>query len=791
MTRLHTSIGALSAAVIAYQLILMHLLSIVQWYHFAYMVISVALLGFGASGTVIALARTWLIDRFESLLPALMMASGASMAWVFGLSQTSVARFDSYLLFVDAAQVASLFLSYLLFFIPFFFAALAIGLTLIKHVEQIGSYYFANLLGSGVGGLVALVLLWNIDAEQLPALAGLLAVLAGLLIIPKRKARIPVALGIFALTLVHVALLVRPEPILSQYKSLSRTLTLPDARIELERNSPQGLLQVVSSSALRFAPGMSLSDPVDIPAQRGVFNNGDWVGPVTAWMPGDSTHILDHTTSALPYVIRKRRSVLALNAGTGDEIAHALANGATRIVVVEPHESLVGLMRSELTEFTDSLFYRDEITVLKLEPRAMLATDSSRYDVITIPAVGAFGGTVGLSAMQEQYLLTTQGLRAMWDRLSSTGALSITVWMDYPYRYILKMLASLVEVLDEAGVKNTADHMVAVRSWGSVTIVVARSAFTADEVERIRAFSSRSSFDPLLLPGLDREERAEFNAVQDERFFEYVDQIFSSERDQLYETYDFDIRPATDNRPYFSRFLRWRHLPQLLDQFGSQTFPFLEVGYLITGVTFIQIFLAALLLIIIPLFRLGWRGPGQAWTISYFGGLGLGYLFVEIVLIQRFTLYLGHPIYATAAVLATLFICSGAGSLFSERLKPERRTVMRAAGFVALILLPYVVFLTPLLQATIALPTVWKVILAFVLIAPPTFFMGIPFPVGLRFLSTRSDAQVPWAWGINGCFSVISTALAAILAVELGFVAVMLFAVAAYGLVAIVSVRTG
>lgn len=789
MTRLHTSIGALSAAVIAYQLILMHLLSIVQWYHFAYMVISVALLGFGASGTVIALARTWLLDRFESLVPALMMASGASMAWVFALSQTTVARFDSYLLFVDAAQIVSLFLSYLLFFIPFFFAALAIGLTLIKHVEEIGSYYFANLLGSGLGGLVALVLLWNIDAEQLPALAGLLAVVAGLLIIPRQKARIPVALGIFALILVHVALLVRPELVLSQYKSLSRTLTLPDARIELERNSPQGLLQVVSSSALRFAPGLSLSDPIDIPAQWGVFNNGDWIGPVTAWTSEDSTHILDRTTSALPYVIRQRTSVLALNAGTGDAIAHALANGATRIVAVEPDANLVGLMRSELAGLTDSLFYWDEVTVHTLEPRAMLATDPSSYDVITIPAVGAFGGTVGLSAMQEQYLLTKQGLRAMWDRLSFTGALSITVWMDYPYRHILKMLASLDEVLEEAGVTNTTDHIAAVRSWGSVTIVAHRSAFTKDEVGRIRSFSNRLSFDPLLLPGLDVAERTEFNAVQDERFFDYVDQIFSSERDQFYEAYDFDIRPATDNQPYFSQFLRWRNLPQLLDQFGSRTFPFLEIGYLITGVTFIQILLAALLLIIIPLFRLGWRGDGKAWTISYFGGLGLGYLFVEIVLIQRFTLYLGHPIYATAAVLATLLICSGAGSLYSERLKPERRSVIRAAGFVALFLLPYVVFLTPLLKATIALPTITKVLVAFALIAPATFLMGIPFPVGLRFLSTRRDEQVPWAWGINGCFSVISTALAAILAVELGFVAVMLFAVAAYGFVAFASLR--
>ncbi|MCH8276502.1 MAG: spermidine synthase-like protein, partial [Bacteroidetes bacterium] len=195
MTRLHAAVGVLSAAVIAFELVLMQLLSIVQWHHFAYMVISVALLGFGASGTLIAIARKWLLDRFDVLVPLLAMASGASMAVLIGVSQSLVARFDSYLLFVDASQGWSLLVSYLIFFIPFFLAALAIGLVLVDRVTEIGRYYFANMVGSGLGALIAINLLWNVAPERLPAATGLIAILAGFLIVPSRSRRTIIVLG--------------------------------------------------------------------------------------------------------------------------------------------------------------------------------------------------------------------------------------------------------------------------------------------------------------------------------------------------------------------------------------------------------------------------------------------------------------------------------------------------------------------------------------------------------------------------------------------------------------------
>ena len=186
MRRLPVSLGLLSATLIGFQLVLMQLLSIAQWHHFAYMVISIALLGFGASGTVIALAQSWFLKWFDLLVPALMFACGASMPAAAALSQSDAARFDSYILLIDVAQYGSLLLTYLLLFLPFFLGALSVGLILVRYAKVAGSFYFANLVGSGIGAVIALGLMWVLQPTLLPAVVGGLAVTAGFIVVPRR-----------------------------------------------------------------------------------------------------------------------------------------------------------------------------------------------------------------------------------------------------------------------------------------------------------------------------------------------------------------------------------------------------------------------------------------------------------------------------------------------------------------------------------------------------------------------------------------------------------------------------
>ncbi len=785
LNRLHLSVALLSIAIIAFQLVLIHVLSITQWHYFAYMVISVALLGFGAAGTLIALARGWFLERSSFLLPLLMFGSAAAMATVVGITQAVFGGFDSLLLFVDPSQVWRLLLANLLFSTPFFLGALAIGLIFVQHVDQIGTFYFANLLGSGLGGIVAIIILGLLSPQQLPAVTAVFSLAAGFLILPNRRLRwlIPAAFLACALTAFNI---VRPVYLsISEYKDLQRTLNLPDAGIVAQRNSPYGLVQVVSAPALRHAPGISLTYSREIPVREAVFSNGNWFGAISEWSAANTEHLLDYTTGALPYAMATPNDVLVLRAGTGMDVSHALTRGARRIVAVEPHSTVLDLLDEQYSKTMGGLFRHPAVTVVPLEPRTYLATDSSHYDLIILPMVGVFGGTAGLFALQEQNTFTREALSEMWRHLTPDGILCASAWLDYPARNPLRLAATMVETLAEAGIDNPAAHLAAVRSWGTITFCVKRSPFTPVEIRNVREFCRQMLFDPVLLPDLKPGEREHYNLLEDRSIFTYMDQILSPARQELYKTYDFRLQPATDNRPFFSQFLRWQSLPHLIRLFGERAVPFIEMGYFIVIITFFQTAAAALVLIILPLFRLGWRSGNRLWTLMYFSGLGVGFMLVEIVLIHCFVLYLGHPVYAAAAVICAMLIFSGIGSYTSSCMPIHEATPYRAAGLVALMLLLYAFLLPPILQHTITFSMGWKIIFTMVLLALPSFAMGFPFPLGLQLLARRSEADVPWAWGINGCLSVLSTALATIIAVEAGFAAVFLLASAAYVIAAL------
>ena len=780
--RIYISLGLLSGSLIAFQLALMQLLSAVQWSHFAYMVISVALLGFGASGSVLALTRKWFLRHIELALYLLMILTGISMSGIILFSSTLFGKFDSYLLFIDSSHIYYLLLSYLTFFIPFFFGALAIGLIYIHYVNHIGTMYFADLLGSGIGGIMMLGLLWLFYPAQLPVAVSVLPVIAGILIIPAslfRRLLIPSLL----LLLLPVFLIIFPPKLpLSEFKSISRALNMPESEIYLERKSPYGHIQVLQAPSLRYAPGLSLSYTEDIPVRDVIYVNGNWFGPLAKWSEIDTDHFLNYTTHNLAYVISDPINVLILDGGTGLHAGHALWNGASSVTVVEENKMVLSLLKNELAIKIDSLFSHPNLRPAGLHSRSYLLSDTSRYDLIILPTIESFGGTSGINALREQYILTLNAMDDIWNRLTDQGVIMVTSWLDYPVRNPLKILATLAETLDKKGKMDIQQHLAAIRSWGTVSFILKKSPLTADEVTGIRDFCRDMYFDPLLLPGIESSERSVFNQFQDESFFSYVDQIITPGRHFFYKEYDFNIRPASDNRPYFSQFLKLNRLGKMRDLFGQGTVPFLEIGYFIILVTFLQISLIAFILIILPLLFTKWKGKGKVYTVLHFSGIGMGFMFVEIIFIQQFILYFGNPIYAASAVLSGMLICSGGGSLFSSTLKNNTRNIFVIFSLVIFFTILYAFILTPVLRATINFPFLLKIVFSILLVAPVAFFMGMPFPIGLKYLSVQNHTLIPWAWGINGCLSVISAVLATIIAVEAGFVYVMIFAGFAYGI---------
>jgi hypothetical protein len=775
---LPASIGLISAALLSFQIVLLQAFSSVQWYHFAYMVISVALLGFGASGTALTIARSWFERHYTTALFGALLASASSMPVSLAMTQLPPARFDSYLLLTDVGQAGSLVITYVVLSIPFFCGALAIGLAFMKYTTHMGPLYFANLMGSGAGGVLGLGLLYTAPPPSLAAVTGLLATAAGALLLRRDSgARAPLAL--IAVLLLNTALLVKaPHLRPSEYKDQQRAMLMPGVETLETAPHAMGTISILRSNLFRDAPGLSLAYRGEVPSHDLLFVNGD----AARTMDGPE-HVLlrEFTTSALPYVTGSPDTVLILGGIRPAAVGLALKHGARSVTISEPHSGI----RRAFASGADSVWMRDRrVEIYAAEARTLLAQRRKNYDLAVLPHVGSFGGTSGLTALQEQYDLTVEALDLLWRRISDDGSIAATAWVDYPARNPLRLIATLTEMLDRNGLRPRR-HLIAVRSWGSITVVATKRPAAA-YAGTVRTWADSLLFDPLILPELPSAERLRHNALQDTTLLQAVDSVLTGNRSALYKRYPFRISPATDDRPYFSQFLRWNHLADLKSDLGLGL-PFFEIGTLTVAVTLVQVVLVAILLIVLPLMRIGWSGAGRSWTLVYFGGLAIGFMFLELIAIQRFTMYLGHPVVAVTFVFTVLLISSGLGSLASSRWSPDFRNLRTVAGRVAVALALFLLILGPVTDATIGLPMPMRLVFGTVLLAPAAFLMGFPFPLGLRALEVASRGQVPWGWAINGSVSVAGAPAALLLAAELGAIAVLLIATLFYLIAAMAS----
>jgi spermidine synthase len=786
------AVGLVSAAVLAYEVLLARLFSIIQWYHFAYMVISIALLGYGASGTFLALVR----DRLQARATAAFAASAA----LFGI--TAVASFviaqrlpfNALELIWDPRQLLYLGALYAILFVPFFCGAVCIGVALACFAEPVGRIYRADLLGAGSGALGILGLLFLLMPSRALELVGGLGLLAAALASvaeASRDARLRAsgyAAGAmviaFALPSAWTALQLSP------YKGLSQALRVPGAAVDVERSSPLGLLSAVRSPEIPFrhAPGLSLNNTIEPPPQIGVFTDGEALSPITAFA-GDLEPLayLDFTTAALPFHLLERPRVLILGAGAGAQVLLALYHGATPIDAVELNPQLVELVRGRYAEFAGNLYERPEVGAHIGEARGFVAAVEGRYDLIQVPLLDAFAAAAaGTVSLNESFIYTIEAFETYLDHLADGGFLAITRWLKLPPRDAAKLFLTALRALERQGAADPARQLVLIRSWETTTLLVKNGALTPADIERIRAFADARSFDLAYYPGMGPEEANRYNILQEPYFYEAAQRLID-DPDAFLAQYKFDLTPATDDRPYFFDFFKWRALPELWAVSAQSGGALLDWGYLILAATLAQAALLSLVLVLLPLWLgLEKRPSPDRWRIAlYFGAIGLAFLFVEIASIQRFTLFLAHPLYAIGVVLAGFLVFAGIGSGVApgleQRLAGTRSGALGVAiGAIVVLAIVYILALPALFARLIALPDLAKIALSLVLIAPLAFFMGMPFPLALARLRTSAPHLVPWAWAINGCASVLAAILATLLAMTFGTRVVVLTAATLY-----------
>jgi spermidine synthase len=815
-----------SASVLCYQVILVRAFSISQGYHFAYMVISIALLGFGASGTLLAaLERKMATSAARSQVSQVnwfaISATSFAIALPISFWLTQRVPFDPFLMIWDWHQALYLGSYYLALFVPFFAAATAIGLALTSESAKCTRIYAFNMAGSGAGALLALALLSVAAVERalvgvtvLAQVAAILALFDGKVFIDRGALRRFAVASVAIMAVVTLTFIFRlPTVRLSQYKGLSYALNLPDAKMLAKRSSPLGRLDVIASPAIREAPGLSLIAPMDAvpPRQLGLYIDAESAGAITAF-DGDTSKLnyLDWMITAAPYFALPDAPpdlrVCVLGAGGGAGVLLALRHAAKQVDAVELDPNVLQLLRGEFRDFAGGLYDRPEVRVHRADARAYVQATHEKWNVIDLSLVDSFAASaVGVGAVGENYIYTREAFVAFLRHLRPGGVLAVTRWVHTPPRDELKLFATGVAALERMGL-NPAERLVLIRSWAAATLLVTKEALTTQELFALRQWAEERLFDTAYFPGIAADQHNRFNVLEHDYYFEATSAFLAGgeSRDQFFRDYAFNLKPATDDRPYFFHFFRWRALPLMLRSFRQSWIPFSEWGYLILVATLAQATLLGMLLIIFPLLLIPRRstpcgspiaspqtgGAVRLQVFFYFLALGLGYLFVEMALIQRLVFFLANPGYTVAVVLAGLLFVSGWGSAWAGRqLRKEtsaRRLACLAALIVAFVGTIYAFGLHSLLLPLLSWPLLARMVIALAVMLPLAS-MGMPFPLGLRQLGQSHEELLPWAWAINGCASVLAGPLATLFSLEAGLPAVLLAAAGCYVVAALVA----
>jgi hypothetical protein len=387
------------------------------------------------------------------------------------------------------------------------------------------------------------------------------------------------------------------KPNSSPYKGLSLALTVPGTRVIAERSGPLGRLSVVESPIvpLRYAPGLSLATRLAPPEQLGVFTDGDSVSVMTRFASDlEPLDYLDQQIVALPFHLLDRRTVLVLGAGGGTDVLQALYHRASRIDAVELNPQIVDLVRREFGQFTGHIYERPEVALHLAEARSFVEASPRHWDLIELALLDSYAmSAAGVQALNESPLYTIEALQAYLEHLTPGGVLAITRWLGNPPRDTLKLLVTAITALEaragtSLGGTEPGRRLVLLHGWNTATLLVKNSRFTQTEIAAVRSFAAQRQFDLAWYPGISGNATNRYNRMAKPTLFDAAVALLGPRRAEFLANYRFDIRPATDDRPFFFRFFKWSLLPELLALHGQGGLVFVDTGYLVVILALLQ-----------------------------------------------------------------------------------------------------------------------------------------------------------------------------------------------------------
>jgi hypothetical protein len=764
-------VGMCSLAALLLELSLTRLFSVVLFYHFAFLAISIALLGLGAGG-VFAYVRKPQLELIETrtLAARLCCANAIAIPIVLEIVLHVPVSLD-----LSGYNLLKLTVLYLTSSVPFFFTGLLFSVVFARETSNITRLYGADLLGGALACLCIVPLLNWLGGPNTILFAALLMAAAGMIWAGERTLR----RGLVFIGLLLVA------AIAANYngrlidvvyaKGMFRDKAWVEfarwnaiSRVEVDQLGNQGKTVVIDADASTYIMNV---DP-------------------HAWQGTAGQKNLMAAPPALANVLRPHGEYAIIGPGGGVDVLRAVANGSPSVTAIEINPIIANaVMRGRYADYSHRLYEQPEVHLQVTDGRSFVRLSNQRFDVVQMTLVDTWASTAaGAFALSENSLYTVDAFREYFEHLKPDGMLAITRWEFREPREALRVVSVATQALHQLGVANPAQHFIVVSDGGlntdgiPVVVLAKRSPFTPAEEEAVRGhLQKEANLASLYLPSVPGNNP--FSAL-----------IASNDPHAFAKTYAYNVAPVDDNAPFFfftlkaSQFFGRNESKRGIDWK-------VNLGVVVLGIVLVISLLAVIAFLVMPLASQG-LGSQRARPLFYFVAIGLGYILVEIAFIQRFVLFLGHPTYALTVVVFLLLLSSGAGSLASRRWLIETSQAWRPLAFVIAGLALAVWGLPGVLAALIGIPFTLKLLVSGALLAPLGFAMGMPFPTGLRALAQTDSPDLPvaqlgepaamqnnaveWAWAMNAGASVLGSVLAIVIALQFGLNVTLACGAAAY-----------
>lgn len=716
------------------------------WYHYAFVAVSVALLGLGASGLVVQYGLKRIKGNWAE-----------NLAIVSALAIVAFIPVTLYVMHALTSQTVYLPLFMILFTVPFFLIGIIVSSAFNAFAVVAGRLYAADLIGASAGALLVILFLILAGGEGAALIVGVIAAVTAAIFsrITKnvKKTIISLAFVGFAASLLFINYSTQIFAIPTDPTALK------DLPIYLREHPGSKIVKTQWNSFSRIDVVEGGKGDEGLAAK--IFIDGGAGTNVISWDGNvESRQELATWMHYLPYKMMDNLKVLVIGSGGGRDVVAALVSGSKDVTSVEINPIIFETVKS-YGDKAGNVYTHQYVRAYVEEGRSFITRTAEKYDIIYIPFVDTWASvSSGGLSVSENFLYTLQGFQQYYDHLTDRGKVVTVRWLIDTPRFV----STYVKLLEQNGIPQNEvyKHLIVVtassydKDPSGTMVVFSKSPFTDDEIEFFSSSFARYGYKPILIPGQVTREP--------------YSQLLSGDigLEQFYDLFQTKAYYVTDDSPYFLSY--------------EKPLPAVIMNLLNSSIVIATTFL------FIPLFWL-WRTNNSAEKprlgissiIPYFAALGMGFILIELALLQKLILLLGNPTTTFAILLFTLLISSGSGSLLSSRIirSNTRNLAFMIAGIVA-IGITYVALLQPIIYSVIGQQFEVKAAVSIAILAPVGLLMGMPLPTGMRLLKTHRPEYIPWMWAVNGAFSVLGAVLAVVLGIMYGSSTAMMLGVSAY-----------